>query len=120
MDLERSGFPYLSEKIVDQKGMDTDMGKGTHSFARWPHQEGGIWTKMWSSKNTILRYNLEDKLGKQSKQPVPTFNAEMGLISFQGSEKRPVWLQQTVSRKLVQGKMIGEGWWWGRELGRVL
>ena len=42
MDLERSGFPYLSEKIVDQKDMDIDMGKGTHSFARWPRQEGGI------------------------------------------------------------------------------
>lgn len=44
-------------------------------------------------KSTILHYNLENRLFKQSKQPVPNFKAEMCLVSFQGTEKRPVWLQ---------------------------
>lgn len=50
-------------------------------------------------KSTILHYNLEDRLFKQSKQPVPTFKAEMCLVSFQGMEKRPVWLKQTLEEE---------------------
>lgn len=103
-----------SERHGHRHGQGDSLICSVATSGRWHLNKDVKYVKTLSHIIT-WRTNFASRANK-----LPSFKAEMCLVSFQGSDERSVWLQQTVSRKLVQVKMIGEGWWWGRELGRVL